>query len=114
MLYLLATDPGSAIGHVERAVSGGPAVILGILLVVACLVIAWLGRKYINLEKEFREESKKLLKDQIAQADPLTAMVTTTNDTLKRMDDALKENQTLVTRLNAKLDEAERKAKNDA
>jgi len=114
MLNLLATDPEEGIGYVERVIEGGPALILGVLFVISCLVIAWLVRKYIGLEREFREESKKLLKDQLAQAEPQTAMITTTNDTLKRMDNTLKDAQTLITRLNAKLDESERKAQGNA
>lgn len=111
MLYLLAQDPGASIGYLERIISGGPSLILGVLLACSLVALYLLARKHLALEQEFREETKNLLKEQLAQNEPLTAVVTTTNDSIKRMHDAIDEASRLITRQNALLDEWERKGK---
>ena len=98
----------ATVGILQTVLSGGPLLILAVLVVVEAVVIWKLSGRLAGLEAEFRASSISLLQEQIRQNTPLTEALTKTNDVLGRVEHAMRENQDTMTRLNASLDAKER------
>lgn len=96
------------VGVLQTILSGGPLLILAVLVVVEGFVIYKLSQRLTTLEAQFRDSSVALLQDQLKQMGPLTEALTSTRDVLGRVDETMKSSVDTMTRLNAKLDAQER------
>jgi hypothetical protein len=101
-----------AITLLQTILSGGPLLILAVLVVVEGYVIYKMANQINTLESEFRESSIDLLQNQIKQAEPLTQALTRTHEVLSRVDDALQNCSEITTRVKTELD-IEKRARND-
>jgi septal ring factor EnvC (AmiA/AmiB activator) len=97
-------DATSGIGLLQTILSGGPLLILAVLVVIEGYVIHKMAGQITTLEADFRESSIALLQDQIKQSEPLTEALTKTNTALERIDITMQEASQTMTRLKAELD----------
>jgi hypothetical protein len=91
------------VGVIQTILSGGPLLILAVLVVVQGRIIYQQYMRIQKLEEEFRVSSVALLKDQIAQVEPMTQALTQTNDMLRRVDKTMKETATALVQANTVL-----------
>lgn len=98
-----ASAAKETVGVIQTILSGGPLLILAVLVVVQGRIIYQQYMRIQKLEEEFRISSVALLKDQIAQVEPMTQALTQTNDMLRRVDKTMKETATALVQANTVL-----------
>lgn len=88
----------------ERLIQGGPALILGVLVLVLGFVLYKLWHYIHALESDFRKTSNDLLREQIAQTQQLATLLTQSQTIHTRNEDVMRDVVDLIKSMKGALD----------
>lgn len=111
LIYIAQTAETAekALTWVERVVQGGPSIILGMLVLSFGAVIYFQNKKIRDLEREYRKTLESQISTAIENTEKLISTITLNTSVIESNGKTLRGNHDTMTRINARLDQDERR-----